>query len=217
VEGGSGEYKKRLIQPWKNFIRINAQVETVIRDPEGVSLRLSDGETLQFDKVLIATHADQALSMLQDASPRERKLLAPFQYQKNRATLHTDATVMPKLKKVWSSWNYRSEILNGRQAASCHYWMNNLQGISGKNNYFVSINDTGLIRGDRIIREFIYDHPIFTVDAMKTQPFLQELNGNGRVFFCGSYFRYGFHEDALQSAADAVDAIRNTQRAMTGT
>ncbi|MBC8045536.1 MAG: FAD-dependent oxidoreductase [Fimbriimonadaceae bacterium] len=207
VDGGSEEYKKRLIEPFKDKIRINSKVVSIKRNVNDVEVGLENGEMFSFDKVILASHADQTLRMLSDITDKEEELLSQFAYEKNKATLHTDETIMPNLKKVWSSWNYRIEKKNDNLVSSCTYWMNSLQDVSKKKNYFVTINDQGNIDEKKIIREFEYEHPIFTVEAMQMQNRLSELNTNEQIYFCGSYFRYGFHEDAFMSAVNVCSAV----------
>ena len=211
VDGGSEEYKKRLIAPFKDKITINAAVVGVKKVDGKIEVKTINGETKSFDKVIIATHADQALKMLQNPTDPETQLLSCFSYQQNKATLHTDSDLMPSVKKVWSSWNYRTELIDNKLVASCTYWMNSLQDVSKQKNYFVTINDPGTIKKAAIIKEIMYEHPVFTVEAMQAQQHLSKLNENGQLYFCGSYFRYGFHEDALMSANAVCDLIEMQQ------
>lgn len=206
VDGGSREYRKRLIAPFKDKIRKNEPVKNVKRTMGRVFVTTSAG-TYEFDKVIFACHADQALEVFENPYSEEEILLSKFQYQKNIATLHSDRGVMPKNKKVWSSWNYRIESVNNTLQPSCIYYMNSLQQVSDNEDYFVSINDPGNIRKDKIHEVIEYEHPIFTLSAMNAQKFLPELNESGPVYFCGSYFRYGFHEDAFTSAVDLCKKI----------
>lgn len=210
VDGGSEEYKKRLIAPFKDRIQVNSKITGLRRLADKIEITNLHGQQFLFDKVIVATHGNQALELLSDASDKEKQLLLPFQYQLNKATLHTDASIMPNVRSVWSSWNYRTEMIQNELVASCTYWMNSLQDVSKKKNYFVTINDPGCIDKQHIIKEIMYEHPVFTVEAMEAQARLPELNQNGRVYFCGSYFRYGFHEDALMSANQVCDIILNT-------
>lgn len=149
--------------------------------------------------------------MLQNPTEPETQLLSCFFYEQNKATLHTDSDLMPSVKKVWSSWNYRTELIDNKLVASCNYWMNSLQDVSKQQNYFVTINDPGTIKKEAIIKEIMYEHPVFTVEAMQAQQHLSKLNENGQLYFCGSYFRYGFHEDALMSANAVCDLIEMQQ------
>lgn len=201
VAGGSSAYRDRLIAPFSDKILKNKPVINVRRNMGKAFVTTADS-IYEFDKVIFACHANQVLDIFENPYNAEEILLSKFQYQKNIATLHTDTAIMPKNKKAWSSWNYRIEEINGSLQPSCIYYMNSLQQVSGDEHYFVSINDPGNIRKDKIHQVIEYEHPIFTLAAMNAQKFLPELNESGPVYFCGSYFRYGFHEDAFTSAVD---------------
>jgi predicted NAD/FAD-binding protein len=208
LENGSQSYKEILIKPFKDRIHLNKKVIGLTRENSGVNLKFKDGTSASFDKVICASHGDQTLSFLSDASALEKQLLTPFKYEKNIATVHTDENVMPKTKLTWSSWNYRIEQRNGKLLPTTIYWMNSLQGVSKKKNYFVSINALeGTVEKNKIIKEIEYEHPLFDVEAMKAQDKLQELNKTGPVYFCGSYFKYGFHEDAYASAVELCKGL----------
>lgn len=201
LDKGSESYKEILIKPFKDKIRINSPVTKVSRNGEKAIVHLQDGTQQEFDKVIFASHADQSLKLLSNPTADEQRLLSPFKYQKNIATVHTDESVMPKTKKTWSSWNYRIENINGELLPTTIYWMNSLQGVSKKKNYFVSINAfPGSIAKDKLIKEIEYEHPLFDVPAINAQKSLSLLNEKGPLYFCGSYFNYGFHEDAFASA-----------------
>lgn len=202
LEGGSESYKKLLIGPFKDKIRVNSKVISAERlDGGKVELTFINGTSETFDKVIFASHGDQTLAALKNPTDLEKKLLSCFKYQYNKATVHTDEHIMPRTKKVWSSWNYRIVNKNNKLEPSTIYWMNSLQGVSDRKNYFVSINaEEGSIHPSKIIREFDYEHPLFDVAAIEAQERLQELNASGPIYFCGSYFKYGFHEDAYASA-----------------
>lgn len=201
VSNGSQQYREKLIAPFRDKIKLNSKVVAVKRSGSGVKLTTIQGEMLRFDKVVFACHADQALDVLQDATAKEQSLLKPFQYQKNKATLHSDSTVMPKNRLTWSAWNYRIDDIKGQKVPHCVYYMNRLQNLETKQDYFLSINDPGLVDPKKILKVIEYEHPIFTVEAMQTQQHLYMLNENElNTYFCGSYFKYGFHEDALASA-----------------
>lgn len=203
LEGGSESYKKILIEPFRDRIKVSSGIKSVLRNGNGVTVETVSGDKFDFDKVVIAAHGDQALKMLADPTSDEQRLLSCFRYQPNAAVVHTDESVMPRTKSVWSSWNYRIENVNGELTPTTNYWMNSLQGVSDKVNYFVSINPLpGSIAPEKIIRSIDYEHPLFDVPAMKAQSELHKLNANGPIYFCGSYFRYGFHEDAYMSAVE---------------
>jgi predicted NAD/FAD-binding protein len=200
VSNGSWQYRDKLIAPFRDRIRTNCAAVRVIREHEKVKITGSDGTEREFDNVIFACHADQALRILADPTDQEQTLLAPFQYQKNIATLHSDDALMPKTRATWSAWNYRVEEIRGELTATTIYDMNCLQQVSDKTNYFVSINDPGRINPAKVIRTIAYEHPIFTTRTADVQGDLSLLNTHGTSYFCGSYFRFGFHEDALTSA-----------------
>ena len=201
VVGGSREYVDKLIEPFRDRIYINCPVKSVARVDGGVEITIAgaESEPQRFDQVILAAHADQSLRMLADATALEKELLSPFAYQDNDVDLHTDRGFMPETRRAWASWNYRSRE-DGQ--ASTHYWMNSLQGVSDENDYFVSLNTRAEIAEGKIRQKFQYEHPLFDMAAREAQERLPELNQGERTFFCGSYFRYGFHEDALKSAVD---------------
>jgi predicted NAD/FAD-binding protein len=205
---GSQSYRELLIAPFKEKIYTNKAAVKISRRGNKAIVHTIDGNTYEFDKIIFATHADQALKLLEKATESEKRLLSPFKYQENTATVHTDESVMPKAKSTWSSWNYRIENVNGRIVPTTIYWMNSLQQVSEKKNYFVSINALpGSIDERKILKEIRYEHPLFDIAAMKAQSQLQELNKNGPLYYCGSYFRYGFHEDAFASAVELCKGL----------
>jgi len=205
VEGGAREYVRRLTAPWRGRIRLGRAATRVARRDGLVFVTTSDGERHAFDQVVIATHADQALQLLADPTAEERRVLAPFRYLANVATLHTDASVMPRTRRAWASWNYEvARGPDGLTSPATHYWMNRLQGVSDRQNYFVSINRPEHIAPGCVIRRIGYEHPLFDLAAVRAQQDLPGLNraalDGTQTFFAGSYFRYGFHEDAFMSA-----------------
>jgi uncharacterized protein len=199
VTGGSRIYRDKIMGEVKASTILNDDVKKVIRVDNAVKIITKSGREMMFDKVILAAHADESLAMLENPGEAEQKLLSPFKYQYNSATLHTDTTQMPKLKRVWSSWNYKMETDGEEVMASTIYWMNSLQQVSKKKDYFVTINDHGGIHPEKVILKIDYTHPLFDVNTANAQKNLQMLNEKGPVYFCGSYFRYGFHEDALLS------------------
>lgn len=203
LHNGSQSYRELLIRPFRDRIALNNAAIKISRQEGKATVHLRDGSRQQFDKVILACHANEALQLLERPTDMEQRLLSPFHYQKNVATVHTDESVMPRNKKAWSSWNYRIQEANGTLQPSTIYWMNKLQGVSDRQNYFVSINTIPeSIDPAKIIREIDYEHPLFDVPAISAQKELPQLNGTGPVYYCGSYFRYGFHEDAYKSAVD---------------
>ncbi len=203
LDQGSQAYREKLIAPFRNQIRINTKIFTVERLENGkVLIKTTKGEELIFDKVIMACHANQSYEMVNFKTEVEERLLSKFKYQSNLAVLHTDKKQMPNKKLAWSSWNYRVEKKGNILAPSTIYWMNKLQGVSDKVDYFVSINPSATLDKSKIIREIVYEHPLFDVAAMQAQQELYKLNESGPIYYCGSYFKYGFHEDAYKSAVD---------------
>jgi predicted NAD/FAD-binding protein len=204
VTDGARSYVKKLTAPFKDRIRLGAPVVKVERDADGVKVCPRDGGAEVFDKVIFASHADQSLRILAKPTDLESELLGCFKYQPNIATLHTDESFMPKSKKCWASWNYRIKpTAGGGIEPSTHYWMNSLQGVSDKTNYFVAINAADEIAPDKVLKRISYEHPLFdlaAIDAQKRLPDLNRLAPDQSTYFCGSYFRHGFHEDAFGSA-----------------
>jgi predicted NAD/FAD-binding protein len=212
VAGGSRAYVERLVAPWKDRIRLGSAVARVSRPGRGVTVTTGDGRTETFDKVILACHADQALSLIADPRPDECRLLGEFKYQPNVATLHTDRSVMPSTRLAWASWNYEVNHDGlGDSATATHYWMNSLQGVSEREDYFVSINRPHAIDPTKVIRTIAYEHPLFNMGALQAQKGLPLLNGaaagSTETFLAGSYFRYGFHEDALLSAVQLSEIL----------
>jgi|SRR6185312_7343649 len=207
VTNGSKTYLDKIMQPFKDKLWLNDPVVKVSRRNEKAIIRTQSGVEAEYDKVIIACHGDQALALLNEPTTREQQLLSKFKYQQNKTVLHTDECVMPANRRVWSSWNYRMEEKNGALHASTIYWMNSLQNISNKKNYFVSLNDPANIDEKKIVKEIAYEHPLFDMHTAKAQPELHTLNETGPVYFCGSYFRYGFHEDALWSAVNLCNKL----------
>lgn len=207
VQNGSWQYRDKLIAPFKHKIQVGKAAKKVIREDGKVVIIASDGSEKKYDKVIFACHADQALRLIYDRTELENSLLSPFKYQKNIATLHTDEAVMPKIRSTWSAWNYRVENIRGELTSTTIYDMNCLQEVSKKKNYFVSINDPGVVDQSKIIRRIEYEHPIFTTETARAQESLQVLNENGVSYFCGSYFRFGFHEDAFTSAVNLCSKL----------
>jgi len=212
VDGGAREYVRRLTTPFRDRIELGNAVQQVEPGPNNVKVRTQDGDVRLFDKVILACHGDQALKLLANPDSRQCELLGRFRYEPNVATLHTDASVMPRTRKAWASWNYRIEKdSDGNQRTSTIYWMNSLQGVSDRQDYFVSINGEENIQPDRILRRISYEHPLFDMPAVEAQKSLPDLNRQSpdqRVYFCGSYFKYGFHEDAFSSAIDVARVLK---------
>ncbi|MFP4075740.1 MAG: NAD(P)/FAD-dependent oxidoreductase, partial [Halochromatium sp.] len=189
VSGGSARYVERFLEDiGHEQVRLDA-AQAVHRTEHGVEVSLASGARPRFDDVVLACHADQALALLQQPSAAEQDLLGRFRYQPNRTYLHTDSGLMPQRRQVWSSWNYLSQVAqDGTSAVSVTYWMNRLQGLETQHDYLVSLNPLRPPAEETIIAEMLYDHPVFDQAAMDAQPRLADLQGQDRLWFCGSYF-----------------------------
>lgn len=208
VVGGSRAYVTRLLADFSGTVITNDAVSAVFRRPTSVLVKLSGGGEIIADKLVVATHADEALALLDEPGDSERSLLGAFGYQHNDTYLHTDTALMPALRKVWSCWNYLARHDDAATAAvSVTYWMNALQGIPGDTNYFVSLNPITPPDEASILRRISYAHPVFDSRAMQAQQSLHRLQGHLNTWFAGSYFGYGFHEDALRSAVEVAQQL----------
>lgn len=208
VIGGSQRYVDKLLASFSGETIVNNGVSKIERHADSVTITLDDGQQHNVDQVVIATHADEALSLLLAATEQEHRLLSSFRYQANDTYLHTDSKLMPKLPKVWSCWNYLArQSGETRPSVSVSYWMNALQGLDTSQDYFVSLNPIYRIDPSKIIRRINYMHPVFDNDAVAAQRQLDQLQGQNRTWFAGSYFGYGFHEDALTSAVSIAKKL----------
>jgi len=201
VEGGSHSYVKAFLEKFKGRALTNHGVKSVRRTDKGPLVRFEDGEEELYDHVVIAAHANEAYRMLSDPSPDEIRLLLPWSYSDNQTILHTDTSFLPQNRRAWASWNYiRAQESESESPVMVTYHMNRLQGLTTENDYCVTLNPATPVPEEKIIREIAYTHPTFTFDALQTQLELPALNGKNNTCFCGSYFGYGFHEDAVRSA-----------------
>ncbi len=205
VAGGAKSYVEKLTAPFRDRLRLRQAATRVIRTPRGVTVLTSTGGAQTFDHVILACHGDQSLRLLVNPNPEESRLLGEFRCQPNVATLHTDASVMPRRRLAWSSWNYEiNRDATGAVSTATHYWMNSLQGVSDRENYFVTINRPESIAPDRVVRRINYEHPLFSLGAVRAQAEIPTLNAAARrtteTYFAGAWQRFGFHEDGLLSA-----------------
>ncbi len=212
VDGGARTYVKKLTTGWRDRIRIGQAAARIIRTPRGVTVVTHGGAESTFDRVILACHGDQALRLLAQPTRDEQRLLAEFRYQPNTATVHTDASVMPRTRLAWSSWNYEiNHDAGGHLSTATHYWMNSLQGVSDHENYFVSINRPEAVAPERVLRRIAYEHPLFSLGALRAQAGIPALNAAARgateTYFAGAWQRYGFHEDGLFSAVRLCEQL----------
>ncbi|MEM8987775.1 MAG: FAD-dependent oxidoreductase [Pseudomonadota bacterium] len=215
VANGSRSYVSEITKPYADNILLNTGVEAVSRSADGVAVHDRQGGVRIFDHIVIASHADEALSMLSDADDRERDLLGAFRYQRNKAILHTDEGFMPEARRAWASWNYMSTRAGDQREVCVTYWMNRLQNLDCPEDVFVTLNTFRPPREGTVLRTFLYDHPIFDLAAVKAQKDLWDIQGVRRTWFCGSYFGHGFHEDGLQSGLAVAEALGGARRPWT--
>ncbi|OLS53519.1 NAD(P)/FAD-dependent oxidoreductase [Rhodovulum sulfidophilum] len=211
VEGGSVEYVRRLeaaLAAADVEIRKAAPVEAVRRGAEGAEIRARGGAWESFDEVVFATHSDDSLAMLADASPEESAALSAVRYQPNEAVLHADPSLMPKRRAVWSSWNYTEESGARADRIDLTYWMNSLQPIPEDDPLFVTLNSRRPVRDELIYDTATFRHPVYDRGALEAQQAVRRMNGTNRTWFCGAWMRNGFHEDGLASAVDVAEAIQ---------
>lgn len=210
VRGGSQSYVRRLAKKISD-IRIGAVVVRVRRLPDGIEVTDMQGGTDRFDQVVIAAHADVALSMLERPTVAERSVLGAFRYASNVAYLHGDASLMPRRRAAWAAWNYLAEGRGGKSLA-VSYWMNALQPLGPAPDLFVTLNPPGPPRADLSYRRETYRHPQFDIAAMSAQKQLWSLQGVDRVWYCGAYFGAGFHEDGLQAGLAVAEQLGGGRR-----
>lgn len=205
VEGGAHNYVNALIAPFREHIRTNCRVRRVRRGSEYAEVETETGGRERFDQVVIATHADTALELLQDPCPLEREILGQFPYQSNSAVLHTDTSVLPR-RRTWAGWNLHVPN-DGAARVRITYNMNILQKIPGPHAFNVTLNDPGAIPAEKILGRFTYRHPQFGPGAEAAQSRHPELIGLRRTSYCGAYWGFGFHEDAMRSALAVAEAL----------
>jgi predicted NAD/FAD-binding protein len=208
VVGGSHSYILPMVRGFAERIHLGDGVRTIVRSPDDVQIRLESGASANFDHVVIAAHADQALAMLHDPSPLERELLGEWQYSRNDTWLHTDPSLLPRRRKAWASWNYLlPDGQRPQELVSVTYHLNRLQRLEDDPQYLVTLNPPREPAPDTVIRRMTYNHPVYTREAVATQSELRRLNGGNRTHFCGAYFHNGFHEDGLVSAISVADEL----------
>jgi predicted NAD/FAD-binding protein len=208
VKGGSREYVKRITASFEDRVRLNCGITKVVRDPTGVVLHDVHGHSERFDAVVFACHANQALAMIANPRLAERTVLGNVSYQSNRVVMHSDISFMPKRRKAWSSWVYLSkQRKTGNAEVSLSYWMNNLQPLLTKKPIIVTLNPTREPSKHLIYDDYYFEHPVFDQAAIKAQGSIDTIQGQERLWFCGAYQRYGFHEDGLLSAVNMASKM----------
>ena len=203
IPGGCGRYLEPITKPLRERIFVGTHIRGIARDEQGVTVRFREERpAMRFDEVVFATHGDQVLPLLEDATEKEKQVLGAFQTSRNDVVLHTDESLLPKRKAARASWNYllHMDERNGHSPVTMTYHMNRLQSLPVKENYCVTLNANAQIRPERVVRKFIYNHPLYTLEAIAAQKRWSEISGVNRTHFCGAYWSYGFHEDGVNSA-----------------
>jgi predicted NAD/FAD-binding protein len=208
VKGGSHQYVKRMLQDLGESALSSTPAVAVRRSENGIEVYNGNDNRTHFDEVVFGCHADDALGMIHQPSSEEKRILGSFGYQENRAYLHTDTALMPRSRRVWSAWNYLTRSENRRtHNVSVSYWMNRLQRLNAERDYIVSLNPLHDPDSSKVIAEMVYHHPVFDEQAVLAQKLLPTIQGRDRLWFCGSYAGYGFHEDALRSTVTMLERM----------
>ena len=208
VTGGSARYVEKLTQPFRHRILLDTPVESVARLADAVIVKARGRDAVRYDAAFMACHSDQALALLADPSAAERRTLKAIRYQRNEAVLHTDQRLMPKRRLAWAAWNYH--LIPGRAGpVALTYNMNILQGLDAPEPLLVTLNRSEAIDPRRVIQRITYHHPLFTLDSVAAQQRQREINGVHGIYYCGAWWRNGFHEDGVASALAAVEHFEN--------
>jgi uncharacterized protein len=206
VTGGSRRYVDTLVAPWRARLRLSTPVTSIHRTADHVTIKTPGRDPEHFDEVIVAAHADQALTMLADASDREHELLGAFPYQRNEAVLHTDTSLLPRRRRAWASWNYHLlEQPTGLPTVT--YDMNRLQSLTARERFCVTLNRSRAIDPEKVIRAIAYAHPVYTQAGVAAQARHHEVSGPRRTHFCGAYWGWGFHEDGVVSAIRVAERL----------
>lgn len=208
VQGGSQTYVRAFKKAFCGEIRTACPARGLRRDEQGIVLELDGSPPERYDSVVIATHADEALGLLADPSEEERDALGTWSYSRNRTVLHTDASLLGPKRRLWAAWNYRRRTTSQPSSpVAITYYMNRLQNLTARKDYFVTLNCGDQIDPKQVVYEVEYTHPVYTPDSPKSQAAIRALNGRRNTYFCGAYMRYGFHEDAVISALQVAESF----------
>ena len=213
VNGGSIEYVRRLEVAMRRNgvdIRLGAPTQSVRRNAAGVQLKAWGGDWEQFDDVILATHSDDSLGLLDDPTQAESAALGAIKYQANDVVLHCDETIMPKRRRTWSSWVYTEDADTQNDRIDLTYWINSLQPVPMDDPHFVTLNSKRTIPDALIYDQTVLRHPVYDLAALAAQDTVRTMNGTDNTWFCGAWMRHGFHEDGLASAVDVVHALNRT-------
>jgi predicted NAD/FAD-binding protein len=209
IQGGSHNYVEPLTRPYRDRVRLNSPVAWVKRHPDFVEVKPRRGEPERFDRVILATHSDQALGLLADPSEGERHILGAFPYQENSTILHTDATLLPRRRAAWASWNYYVPP-RPQDRATLTYHLNRLQSLTAPLEFCLTLNRDRDIDPARVLKRIVYHHPVYRRQAPLAQKRWPEINGVNRTYFCGAYWGSGFHEDGVVSALNVCREFGKT-------
>lgn len=208
VEGGSREYVKRLTEPFKHHIRLNCGGRSVRRTADGVEVEDTQGQVEVYDQIIFACHSDEAMQMLENPSQQEKQIIGDVKYQPNKVILHSDTRFMPKRKGAWASWVYLSEQRKDQSPELClSYWMNNLQPLNTNTPVIVTLNPKQMPNPELTYDVCTLHHPVFDEAAIRAQKALPDIQGKDRIWWCGAWQRYGFHEDGLMSAVAVAKGL----------
>jgi predicted NAD/FAD-binding protein len=199
IQGGSARYVEALTRQLECRLRLATPIQAVTRHDDHVIVTPRGGDGERFDQVVLATHSDQALAVLADATDREQEILGAIPYQPNEAVLHTDVRMLPRRRRAWASWNYHLMARPGPRS-TVTYHMNRLQSLHAEREFCVTLNRTAEIDPARVIRRIAYAHPVYTADGVRAQARFSEISAQARTHFCGAYWGWGFHEDGVVSA-----------------
>lgn len=213
VDGGSRSYVSRLVEAFRGRVVTDAGITGVLRGLDGAALRFADGRIERFDAVVLATHSDQALALLESSSAEDRRLLGAIEYRPNRVILHRDTALMPKRRKAWAAWTHLGYSDRAGEGGVT-YWMNELQSLPGP-PLFVSLNPARAPDPELVIGEWDYEHPVFDAAAVAAQSELWSLQGRRNVWFAGAWFGSGFHEDGLQAGLAVAEHLGGVRRPWT--
>jgi predicted NAD/FAD-binding protein len=203
IRGGSARYVEKLVAPFRDRIRLRTPVERIRRIPGGVIVKARGHEGVRYDAAFLACHSDQARGLLADPTPAEREVLGAIAYQRNEAVLHTDTRLLPRRRLAWAAWNYHV-IPGHRGPVALTYNMNILQRLDAPDPFLVTLNHGDAVHPARVVKRITYHHPLYTPASVAAQARQRELNGACRTYYCGAWWRNGFHEDGVASALDAV-------------
>ena len=211
VSGGSREYARKLVAPFVSRVRLSTAVSGVRRSAQHVSVRTKRGDVEHFDAVVFACHSDQALNILDDPTPQEREILGAIPYQENDALLHTDTRMLPRRPLARAAWNYHA-LDRPQERVALTYDMNILMALNAQNKFLLTLNRENDIDPAQVLGRFVYHHPVYTPQAVRAQQRRAQISGVNRSYYCGAYWRYGFHEDGVVSAQWVLDELQGAPR-----